>query len=304
MKQKVAAHLSMLFPQIRGVGFDNLKILGQASVEAMSRKLKPIHENLLTNIDKQEKLLEELNGKRLWNVMETVEIASYIAYLRIKIGNRKLAISNLNTIISNMKASYLRPNYPIMPCLRDSSHFLPGDDVMFYTGEVELDGQEKAPSEGVRTTSFRWVAAKVINCSDQSDEFPLRVFTVNHWLQGGSMQGHFGECLVTSPFVFKRSEFFKIRKMLETNSDPEFLLLFLNNFEVKAERYKIIPCNDTEQIREMILDSNIERISVESLKENEETMLLLAYEIATQERIWTTGVRAMAERLEIELPLD
>ena len=261
MKEKVAIHLETLTKDfLTGVDFQNLAKIGSKNIQAIIY----FFEN---NGKGQEMKIEEGEKKLLLfkdDVMKVEEIASYINYLRIKLGNRKLLLSNLKTVFfQETKGDDL--NYPVLPALRRFNYFKPGDDVMVYLGKTGLESENN--EEEKIFPMFDWACGKIISFLDYPDENIVNVFlNYKYGLDKDvSLSSHYRRLMTMSPTIFKRDEFFAIKELFENDKNSEFTELFFKNSRYSPYRYGVKSWPDYEMMKKMILNPKIETTSDEEL---------------------------------------
>lgn len=202
MKNKIAAHLSTLTPFLRGVNFQQLEKIGPKNVRAIINYLSELSKNAEEEVEELE--VELLSTKD--DVMQMTEIASRIAYKRIKTRNRKLVLSNMKTVLGSMKKDDSTIDFPLLPTLRVYSPFEPGDDVMVYIGETGLESEKHPYDRSMYIPEdTNWVCAKVLLFGNHPGEYPTYVFFNNPIFRkgAGSLDGHYMQVLTTSPPYFQ-----------------------------------------------------------------------------------------------------
>lgn len=292
MKEKVAIHLETLTANfLVGVDFRNLAKIGPKNIRAVINFLKDNEGGQESRIEEEEnKLLSFKN-----DVMEVERISSYINYLRIRLGNRKLLLANLKTALSHT-AKDIDLKYPVLPVLRRFDCFKTGDDVMVYVGKIGLESESKKADE-VIISPFDWVCGKVLSYLDSSPEYTVSVFINNKYSsdETTSLDGHYRRIMAMSPTIFKRDEFYAIKEMLENNKNPEFIKLFFENAKYSPYRYKIESWPDYEEMKKIILNSKIEQTSDEELLKNEKALIESILEIAKKHSLYVQNTREMAK---------
>ena len=291
MKKKVAIHLETLTTDfLTGVDFQNLAKIGSKNIQAIIHFLETNRTYRESQIEEEEEKLFRVKN----DVMEVEKIASYINYLKIQLGNRKLLLSNLKTIFFQLTKDY-NFNYPLLPTLRIFSPFRPGDDVMVYLGKTGL----KNNYEEKISSSFDWVNGKVISFIDNPDEYTVNVFL--NYSYGSdknvSLDGHYRRQMAMSPTIFNRKEFFLIREMIENNKDSDFIELFFKNSKHSPYKYKIEPWPDYETMKKMILNPKIEPTNDEELSKNQLNLIENILKITNNHQLFVEEAEKMAKAM-------
>lgn len=293
MKQKIAFYLKDLFPRVHGFNFQEVEKLGSENIRMLIAELRDSLSYFSKEMEKTEEKINSLGKKQPLNEMEVTELGTKLSFQRIRFGHRKLVISNLKTLLPKAVIK------PVLPSLRNSKHFIAGDDVMVFIGKNSIVNNE------TRITSpYNWVCGKALLCTDHPDEQPIYICMNNRFNMNGSMKGHFWQTLTTSPFVFKRKEFYQMREMLRSNQDPEFIKIFFACCEVSPERYSIMRIHNPQFLETLILDDKVEEITDKQLKENTARLIMDAIILAKHDRMMVNEAIEMAKLKKIKLPKE
>lgn len=291
MKQKIAFYLKDLFPRVHGFNFQEVEKLGSENIKMLIADLQDCLGYYSNEIEKTEGKIKSLGKKQPLNEMSVAELGAKLSFQRMRFGHRKMVISNLKTLLLK---SVIKP---VLPTLRNSKHFVTGDDVMVFIGKNSISDNGK----GI-ISPYNWVCGKTLLCTDHSDEQPIFICMNNEFNKGGSMNGSYWSILSTSPFVFKRKEFYQMREMLRSNEDPEFIKVFFASCEVSPVRYIISNIKNLRLLKEIILDTNVEEISDEYLNDNAQKLIERVISLAKQDNLFIQEALEMAKINKIKLP--
>ncbi len=269
--------MSHLFPQIHGVKFGSVENLGSGNILLLLRHLKRILGDLPDAMKKTEELIAK--GREDFDEMELIELCALNAYQRVKFGHFKLIESSLRSLVP------LVEHKPKLPILRDKEYFAVGDDVMVYVGDpgfYRWASRQKDEHGAKLISKYHWVPAKIFdngfydaqgNKSDLTDTVTVfcydKVVTpYNH------LGGHLEHAFYSAPVIFKRREFFDIKKIVVENNDTEFLNSFFANCVYKNEKHKTTRLNDVELMRRIITDPLVDPASDQDLKNREQELIM------------------------------
>ena len=298
MKQKIAAHMSTLAPNLVGVDFLKLHELGFDNVSALAQYFNVISGFNNKGIDEEEMRIKAECEKLLslvGDVMMAEEIASLLAYKRIQFGNRKMIRSYMQTLVGSLKSKKGVPEYPVLPPLREySKQYFTGQDVMVYIGETGLEPVSDSLTKKHFPTSYSWVCGKVLLCIDRGDERQVHIILNNPTTRSRSLENRYwkaGQCM---PTLFTRKEFFGIRKMIGEETHLDFIELFLKNCQ---KQYHGALWENPERIKQIIMDSNIEPTTDQELVEQKRSLIETAVELTNREGHFAVAAREMLRQI-------
>ncbi len=276
MEKKVVAFLSGYFTRLRNFDFANAMSLGKQNIRLLIANL-----DLPTQLiqERLEDIEEEINGlanTNPFNQLLAAELGAEISFERLKFGNRKYVISKLVNLITKST------DKPILPSLRSQDHFHQSNDVMVYFGEnpvyeVQSDRPLGQPN---------WVTAKILKVGEVEDnDYQVYIFGNNEVTTFGSLENHYFRLPAFSPLIFKRKEFFEIRRILEANTDKDFINAFLTTCEKGTSDF-LEPWEDSEFIKQIILDPSVEEITDQELNKRKKELIAQIYQVTKRSDNW------------------
>ena len=229
MQKKVEIRLKNLFPQLHGIDFDVLYKLGQKNLSALIYELKNLDES---NGGQSHQLIQdceaELQDLDPGDILRISELGAQMGYLSLRINTFKLLENNLKSQLNQAKKYDILGDYPVLPVLRNPACFTSGDDVMVFVGKTNMDNKH----DKLRfDTVFKWMYGKIITWGgEKTANDNLFVYTSRPVLESECfLDGHVVNYSKVSPLIFKKNEFFRIRRMILNNEDREFVLNFLDH---------------------------------------------------------------------------
>ncbi len=121
---------------------------------------------------------------------------------------------------------------PVLPPFRGPEHFKVGDEVMIYNGIIT----PKSPLE------HKWISAMVLFPWDNA---PPYCYTNYPWAKDANDCGH-GMNAGGDYLIFKREDFYGIRKKLQNGDDPLFTKLIPEDIANEIRHGSVEPTSDEE----------------------------------------------------------
>lgn len=203
------------------------KTLGISTIKAIlssaSKKLKEVNKDI-TDIN--------------WDIKEANKTKSQLLIDEAKARNAENTLKrrNMSALIKLLKrlSSETKKRDFVLPELRDPNYFSIGDEVMVYATAIE--GAKKI-------MNYDWISGKIL-CPNWSGE--THCISNNKWAKGASCGGHY-LWTADQDIIFKRSDFYKIRKMLKAGN---------NKFKIPQNLATKISEGTVEPLTEKQLASN------------------------------------------------
>jgi hypothetical protein len=200
------------------LGIDNIK----AIMSSASGQLKEVNKDITdinwdikeTNKTKSQLLIDEAKARNAENILKRRNMSALIELLkRLRFETKKRSF--------------------VLPELRDPNYFSIGDEVMIYVSGKE--GFKKA-------TKYDWVSGKIL-CPNLSG--PTRCITNNKLENARFCHGHFFQTF-NQDDIFKRSDFYKIRKMLKEGKNDVQIKMMHQNLAKQISEGTVEPLTDKQ----------------------------------------------------------
>lgn len=200
------------------LGVNNIK----AIISSASEKIKEVNADIAdinrdikkANKTKSKLLIDEANARNAESILIQRNVSSLIKLLK------------------KLRSETVKSDF-VLPKLRNANYFSIGDKVMVYATGIE--GAKKI-------INYDWISG-IILCPNWSGE--THCISNNKWSKRGSCGGHYIRT-IDQDIIFKRSDFYKIRKMLKEGKNDAQINMMHQNLAEKISGGTVEPLTDNE----------------------------------------------------------
>ncbi len=198
------------------------KTLGSANIDAISAVASDKVASAVECLDQVQKALDKLVG----NTSKSHLLAEEVRAEAARSGLVQRNMTALIGLLDQLRADATESKF-VLPQFRSVKHFEIGDEIMIYVGGATNDR---------KAVEYNWISAKML-CP--GFDWVMHCHSNVPWTHGGSNGGHYFRT-INQNTLFKRSDFYVLRHMLEQYVDDAFT--------------NLLPAELAKQIREGTVD--------------------------------------------------
>jgi hypothetical protein len=242
--------------RIQAVG----KTLGSVNIDAIMATASDQVASAVERLDQVQKAIDKLAQEPARSHLLTEEVRAEGA----RSGLIQRNMTTLIGLLDQLRTDATEAKF-VLPQFRGVKHFEIGDEIMIYVGGATDDR---------KAVEYDWVSAKML-CPGW--DWVMHCHSNVPWTQGGSNGGHYFRTTDQNT-LFKRSDFYGLRRMLEQHEDDAFT--------------NLLPAELAKQIRE----GTVEPLTDEELSANQVTYIKRAASVVD---FYAQHVPIIAERYGI-----
>ncbi len=203
------------------------KTLGVANIEAISSRAS---EHIIEAYQELEDVREEVRSLKKKKRKSNLLIEEALA----KSARNNLVQYNMGELVKLLKRLHAKADEKkfVLPRFRGVKHFKVGDEIMIYIGGAK----DRSKVE------YDWISAKML-CPGW--DWVMHCHSNIQWTYDGGNGGHYFRT-TNQEMLFKRSDFYGLRGMLERGEDTAFTELLSGGLAKKILKGSIEPLTDDE----------------------------------------------------------
>lgn len=204
------------------------KTLGSANIDAISTAASNEVANAIERLGQVQKAIDKLAGKSAKSHLLTEEVRAEGA----RSGLIQRNMTALIALFDQLRADATEIKF-VLPQFRGVKHFEIGDEIMIYVGGT---------TDNRKAVEYDWISAKML-CPGW--DWVMHCHSNVPWTHGGSNGGHYFRTTDQNT-LFKRSDFYGLRRMLEQHTDDAFTNLLPDELAKRIREGTVEPLTDEE----------------------------------------------------------
>ncbi|MCR4286033.1 MAG: hypothetical protein NUW00_04030 [Candidatus Kaiserbacteria bacterium] len=204
------------------------RTLGSANIDAILATASDTVADAVKRLGQVQKTIDEIDREPVKSHLLIEEVRAEGARSGLILRNMTALISLLNQLRADVTESKF-----VLPQFRGVKHFEIGDEIMIYVG-VTTDNR--------KAIEYDWISAKML-CPGW--DWVMHCHSNVPWTHGGSNGGHYFRT-VDQDTLFKRSDFYGLRRMLEQHEDDTFTNLLPAKLAQQLREGTVEPLTDEE----------------------------------------------------------
>jgi hypothetical protein len=225
-------------------------VLGSASINAALAHAEELRKNTTSELRNMQDGIDDVY-KMIPRSNLLIEEAK-AARTQSKLVLRNLA--NITKLLNSLCLEAYDTKF-VLPQLRGSEHFAIGDEIMIYVARVH---DEK------KLCSHDWISGKILY---PGREGMIHCHTNLPWSQDGGNGGHYMH-LWNQEIIFKRSDFYGLKKLLKEGTDSSFIQLLPMDLPERILKGSVEPLSNVELARNQSNYINLAFAHVDFLKQH------------------------------------
>lgn len=204
------------------------KTLGSANIDAISSAASGKVASAVERLGQVQKAIDKLADESAKSHLLTEEVRAEGA----RSGLIQQNMTALVNLLDQLRADASESKF-VLPQFRGVKHFEIGDEIMIYVGGATDDR---------KTVEYDWISAKML-CPGW--DWVMHCHSNVPWTEGGSNGGHYFRT-TDQNILFKRSDFYGLRRMLEQHEDEAFTNLLPAEMAKQIHEGTVEPLTDEE----------------------------------------------------------
>jgi hypothetical protein len=204
------------------------KTIGIANIDAISEAASDEVAEAVEQLGQVQKAIDKLGKKKTKSPLLVEEVRAEAAHSRLIQRN----MNELIQLLDQLRTKATEDKF-VLPQFRGVKHFKIGDEIMIYVGDA---------TDVHKVVEYDWISAKML-CPGW--DWMMHCHSNVPWTEGGSNGGHYFRTTEQNT-LFKRSDFYGLRRMLEQHDDVGFTNLLPAKLAKQICEGTVEPLTDEE----------------------------------------------------------